>query len=143
MTPSEVLRAAKAKIEKPEHWAQGFYAFRPVGKEPIMGKVQIMQDGRAMESTTPADPLAECWCVRGAVAAVTQTVTNDRSLDYLPAALRTLTMASPLQVISLAALARFNDAPVRRHIEVIQLLDIAIRLAEEDEQADDHPEAHK
>lgn len=147
MTPSEVLRAAKAKIDKPEHWAQGFFAFRPANlasEDEQFRKVYVL-NGKAMFMTRYEDPRAECFCITGSVFSVSRDpeMISLGAWPYLYSAFRQMTQASPAMVIGMKEIVAFNDAPVRRHIDVIQLLDIAIRLAEEDEQADDHPEAHK
>jgi hypothetical protein len=142
MTAAECLRLARAKIEQPEAWAQGFFAYKPAGSETW--RKSIVHHGRALHQANLSDDGAICWCATGAVFAVTgnEPMVSERPLAYLTAALREITQAGPTQNLQMKDVVAFNDAPHRRHEEVLNLFDVAIRLAEQDEQADDHPEAH-
>lgn len=121
MSNAELLRAARAKIERPERWAQGYFAYRRV-----MG---------VLVKTGVHDANACSWCVRGAVAAVGGTVTT---AEYLVGALTEVAKPANHMHIDLPHVARYNDAPVRRHPDILNLLDVAIRLAEADEAAAEH-----
>ena len=141
-TTAEYLRLARAKIEQPEGWAQGFFAYRPATSETW--RKTIVHHGQALHATDIGDTKAVCWCATGAVFAVTgkAPMVAERPLAFLTAALREITQAGPTQNLQMKGVVAFNDAPHRRHEEVLNLFDVAIRLAEQDEQADDHPEAH-
>jgi hypothetical protein len=142
----EFLRAAKAKLADPAAWAQGFYAYRPAedGWRPAE-----LVNGTAMQKTHASDQGATCWCVRGAVMSV---ALNDhssgsveaslRAQDLLTAAYRRISKAGPSMQLTLGDVAKFNDAPVRRHADIINLLDVAIELAEEEEACEERPYDH-
>lgn len=78
MTAAELLRAAKAKIEDPEHWCQGSYACDENGN-----------------GTYSRDSRAHSWCAVGALFSMAQnfSVTSNlrmaaleqgyRSISYL------------------------------------------------------------
>lgn len=101
MKPSEILRAARAKITDPKRWAQG------VGARDTFGR----QVAARCES-------AVCWCSIGAICAVEGvTFAGDDVLDYL----RTVSGES--------SVVDFNDAPERTHDEVLQAFDKAAALA--------------
>jgi len=53
MSTRDLLIAARARIEKPEHWTQGCYARASDGSEVL-----------------PESPNAVCWCALGAIRVV-------------------------------------------------------------------------
>jgi hypothetical protein len=96
MTPVEILKAARAKIEDPERWTTGMYARNREGL-PI-----------------PSNDRVACkWCAHGAMMAVT----DDDDPDYYKAinALSNVCGGSP---------ANFNDS--HTHAEVLDAFDQAI-----------------
>lgn len=108
MTPKEILIAARAKIEAPERWTQGKFAQTPMADE-----------------VPPDSPLASCWCVLGAIAAITHDDPHDiRDEVYWP-----IHKAIGLPADSLAIPA-WNDAPTRTHAEVLAAFDRAIAAAD-------------
>lgn len=140
MTKSETLRAAKALIEKPENWAKGYFAYRPTDGS---GRADFIRDGNAMVKTRTNDAAATCFCVVGAVlrAADFQGYSFGEDIEasaFLALAYRELSKAGSMQSISLSDVSTFNDSPVRKHEDIMNLMDIAIRLAEADEAAAEH-----
>lgn len=98
-----ILREAKRLLRKPQQWTQGDFATWTDGEEASM-----------------------CYCANGALLAVTDGTCN------------LITSGASLH-LSLAARARgfetaskFNDAPGRKHAEVLALFDEAIARAETD-----------
>lgn len=102
MTASEVLRKARALIDKPESWTQGAYARTADGKD-----------------LPPKDEQACAWCILGAVHQVADG--GGVSVD----AIETLVKALPTAT---AHLPNFNDT--HTHAEVLSLFDRAIAAAE-------------
>lgn len=108
MTPADVLRAAKAKIAKPEHWAVG-----AVAKDMLGRRVH------------PSDPSAYAWDLVGAVIAVgAPTWPTEYALRSLEDAVRAqyASLTGPLSV--------FNDSPKRKHRDVGFIINYAIALEE-------------
>jgi hypothetical protein len=108
MTPKEILIAARAKIEAPERWTQGAYA-----KTAKRNKAD------------PNSPRATCWCILGAVAAVTGDNPNrpDRAISSGLAA------AAGVDAYN-ECVIEWNDAPGRTHAEVLAAFDRAIAAAD-------------
>lgn len=98
-TTLEILRAARAKIERPECWTKGAFARDAVG-------------GECMSS----EPDAVCWCSDGAIGAVIATtdVHDFCAFEALSRAIGNLHVAE------------WNDAPERTHAEVLAAFDAAI-----------------
>lgn len=109
MTASEVLRKARALIEKPENWTQGALSRSPDG-----------------EVCLPEEREAVCFCSLGAIERVCvtgeQPLAHTPAVGYLKAAL--LARGESLQ----APIANFNDT--HTHAEVLSLFDRAIAAAE-------------
>jgi hypothetical protein len=109
MKNSEFLRKAKALIDTPEKWTQGYFA----------------TDGAGIE-VDPDDPHAQCFCSLGALWKQ-EVVQNSAGLF------------SPFQSVALTYLRRamedsipyFND--YHNHTEVMAAWDAAIAAAELDE----------
>ena len=108
MTPAEILRAAKAKIEDPAHWCRGGYAMTAYGA--FVG---------------PKDYRACQWCGAGAVRAVTDT--SDFASRAAPIYLLRAA-AEKLGGSSYTPFEQFNDEA--DHATVMKAFDIAIELAE-------------
>jgi hypothetical protein len=105
MTPREYLIAARARIEKPENWTQGFFARDANG-----------------ETCMPGHPKACKFCLLGAMLNDAGPVPEQSEAgQLLYRALRALGHRSE-------SLATFNDC--HTHVEVLELFDVAIRLAE-------------
>ena len=107
MTPKEILIAARAKIEAPERWTQGAYA-----KTAKRNKAN------------PRSPRATCWCILGAVAAVTGDNPNrpDRAISSGLAAAARVDAYNECVI-------EWNDTPGRTHAEVLAAFDRAIAAA--------------
>lgn len=100
MTPREVLIAAKALIDTPEKWTQGWYAKDANGKH-----------------ISDQSPDATCFCSIGAMWAVAHEIQFvDDALVFLGRATR-------------PAIPTWNDAPERTHAEVMDAFARAIELA--------------
>ena len=102
MTPAEILRAAKAKIEDPAHWCQGEYAKDALGQ-------------RASEYSDEAC----AWCAMGAF----HTIDNGSSYD----AFRSLAKAAN-EIHQGWGIPNVNDNT--DHATVMRMFDRAIELAE-------------
>lgn len=108
---SELLRAAKAKIEDPKRWTKGDTAL----------------DSRG-ERVGARDATACCWCSMGALSAAGAIVpTGD---DPATCMLRRCIM--PRKPYG-ASLVEFNDAPATTHADVMALFERAIAMAESEE----------
>jgi hypothetical protein len=106
MTPLKILKAARAKIEKPENWTQGAGA----------------RDANGFAISVHSD-LAVSWCIGGAIVA---SAACDPSNE--------IEAANILQRAILGgSIPEFNDAPKRKHKEVLAAFDIAIAMAAEQE----------
>jgi hypothetical protein len=102
MTPVDVLKAARAKIE--QGWTQGAFALdRERGVVPVNS------------------PAAVCWCSLGAI----KFADHDLYSDSYFAAEKILGRAS-----GNANIIPWNDAPGRTQAEVLEVFDHAIALAE-------------
>ena len=108
MTPKEILIAARAKIEAPERWTQG--AFAKTAKR---------------NKANPNSPRAVCWCILGAVSAVTGDNPNrpDRAISSRLAAATNVDAYNECVI-------EWNDAPERAHAEVLAAFDRAIAAAD-------------
>ena len=94
MKTSEVLRAARGRIEVPERWTKGKFAKNECGQEVYY-----------------RDPKAACWCTMGAICAVTNCYTEEN------AAFRAL--SSQIN----RSIAAWNDSFKRTHPEVLAALE--------------------
>lgn len=96
------LRAAKALIDTPEKWTKGAFA-----------------RGRHGFSVDVSSPIATCFCLRGAVHAVTGN--GRRTRDVFSALER---------AVGRRGLAQWNDRISRTHADVMAAFDQAIAAAE-------------
>lgn len=103
MKSSEVLRRARARIEKPENWTKGALARYATGE-------------RTVESAAPG---VTCWCALGA-------------LDWAEPVGWFRVYGRVCEAIGGPDLPRWNDAPERTHAEVLDAFDRAIALAEQE-----------
>lgn len=103
MKPSEVLRRARARIEKPENWCQKYYA--------------VNEQGMAV---APESKEACSWCSEGALLTIAGMSFNERR--------RTLLYLDAVTGLSTLGAGHFNDT--HTHAEVLDLFDRAIALAE-------------
>lgn len=106
MSTLDILKAARAKIEKPENWTQGHLALRSDGR--IVG---------------PDNPEAVCWCAEGAIRAVSRKTKGDFNAAY--AALQD---ALPSQYVGYVHV--FNDDICTAHGGVLSVFDRAIAKLE-------------
>lgn len=120
MSPTDVLRRAKARIADPARWCQGALA-----SDPMRG---------ADESVAPTAPEACAWCALGAVCAevgaeeLSQTygTVGGHAIMYLNAAAGEMYgRALP----DFADVAELNDE--ESHATVMHMFDLAVALAEE------------
>jgi hypothetical protein len=111
MKTSEILRAAKALIEDPDHWVQGTYA-RPYREaDPVNN--HLMGN----------DPRATCWCSMGALQKALDGFSIDESWLKYEKTLNKIT--EPVSMLT------YNDT--HTHAEVMKVWDRAIALAEAEE----------
>jgi hypothetical protein len=103
MSTAELLKAARAKIEKPENWTKGTNA-RDANGNP----------------TAAYSPAAVCFCAIGAIHSITMPRTLP-NLDARTAMVRALMHFHPNCFVS-----DFNDAPTTTHANVLALFDEAI-----------------
>lgn len=103
MTTVETLRGARNILRAKKRWAQGYFAFN------------AKREREASES-----PDAVCFCAYGALLRV---VDNPYSAEY-SAAVGFLARATGER-----NLVTFNDAPERKHSEVVAAFNAAIKLA--------------
>ncbi len=101
MKPSEILRGARKKIERPSAWARGNWA-RSADGFPV----------------TTNDALATAWCTWGALNAACNGGDPTMAAGFL------------MQVAGARNLEQWSDAPERTHAEVLAAFDRAIGLAE-------------
>lgn len=106
LKPSQILRAAKAKIENPENWIQGSAA--------------IDRDGMNCD---PDSLAAVAWCSLGAFYSIRSTSYKDAGYSFLE---RSISKSG------VPGVANFNDT--HSHAEVMSLWDKAISLSERKEQ---------
>lgn len=110
MTPAEILRAAKAKIEDPAHWCQG-YSWLNSKNQPI--------------SRDDMRSAARRCCAIGAVALSCQRLSDEWSpIRFLETAANELGFGEKV----LLAPAELNDST--DHATVMRMFDRAIELAE-------------
>jgi len=107
MTPKEILIAARAKIERPQCWTYGKFSRSALENE-----------------VKPHSRRAVCWCVLGAIAAITHDDPNDIRDDVYWLIHRAIGLPANDLHIGL-----WNDAPGRTHAEVLAAFDRAIALA--------------
>jgi hypothetical protein len=103
ITTVDLLRAARAKIERPECWTTKYYAHDATGGEC---------EASARE--------AVCWCALGAVKSVTTHGCFHTLWELLRAQL-------PHGSVSIST---YNDAPSTTHADILLLFDRAIAAAE-------------
>ncbi|AWI90247.1 hypothetical protein C0214_19495 [Methylobacterium sp. DM1] len=103
MASADILRAARARIEDPKNWTQGFFA-----KD---------QGGRLVASR---DEYAVCWCALGAVIAEADYVEERYSARFLFEASKKLFDEDDVTVV--------ND--YLGHDAVLKIYDAAIAAAE-------------
>ena len=106
MTTSEILKAAREKIQDPDHWTQGSLARNAFGMK-----------------TYPFAENAVKWCATGAVAAVV-AFPKRPAIDCLKRAVEQF----PSYKHQYSGLINFNDR--NSHSRVLQLFDLAIQIAE-------------
>lgn len=131
MTPAQLLRRARARIEDPARWTRGSYAKR------------IADDGSLM-LCRPNDGRATCWCAQGAVFCEA----NESSFDEVGradatrralAALRTIAVQRGYESFGhpLGAVFALNDdagmSDMQAHAAVLRMYDRAIALAEKEQ----------
>lgn len=104
MKLSETLKAARAKIEKPENWARETFA-RDCNNRSI----------------EPSDPAAVCFCSIGAIKAVCPG-----QVGYYPA-------RTALAYVTGGDVIMFNDGYHTTHADVLAAFDRAIAQAEASE----------
>lgn len=104
MKPSEILIAARAKIEDPENWIQGVEARAEDGTHVV-----------------PWSTDAVCWCAIGSIRSVV-----GRCAPYWLA-------RGYLDKTTTGDTAEYNDATGRTHAEILAAFDRAIALADADE----------
>jgi hypothetical protein len=102
MSIKEILIAARAKIERPENWAQGAFARNKQGRDVI-----------------PKGKTSVCWCALGAIIATT----NNYEDEDKAASLLRLELNAYENSIS-----KFND--ISTHAEVLAMFDLAIATAD-------------
>lgn len=102
----ELLQGARALLTPPQNWTQGYSARKADGTEAVV--------------TTDE---AVCWCLSGALEWAYQVQPTKRS-DFNDARfhLRREIIASTMH----AGIVSFNDAPDRKHHEVLAALDRTI-----------------
>jgi hypothetical protein len=104
VTPLEALKAARAKIEKPENWTKCTFARDRCGI-PV----------------SSISGYAVCWCSGGAVLSATKSGPIQAAVIAM----------NYLDYVTDGNFVSFNDAPKRKHEEVLAAFDKAIALAEE------------
>ena len=107
MNTLDVLKAARVRITKPEHWTQGVLA----------------RDANGDQLELPRDVNATCWCAVGALSA--QSFGSALYGDALDALRCTLPGSS-------FAIGDYNDE--HTHAEVLALFDTTINRLEHAEQ---------
>lgn len=104
MTPSEILIAAKAKIENPENWI----------------KKEFAKD-KNNNIVTPIDPAACKFCMLGAIGSITGYADDTKVVDQLVLSIARCYGNSKISV--------FNDAKKTTHQDVMIVFNDAINLA--------------
>ena len=102
MKPSEMLRAARKKIEPDGAWTQGAFSYNSDGEE-----------------VNPQSTEAVCWCSLGAIAAVIRGSSGLDARIYLSQSYD-----------DLVDIPQWNDALHRTHTEVLDAFLKAVILAE-------------
>jgi len=112
----KILRDAKAKIQNPENWTKGLYAKDSHG-HPV----------------PPQNPAAVCWCALGAIKAITDNGrVEDSTADFLY-------RAFDMNRKSFSGAACPVDVNDRlHHQKVLELYDLAIKIAEEESNQEDN-----
>lgn len=102
----EALRAARRLIEKPDKWTKNTFARKWTGEECELESSEACSFciGGALARVTPNRPRLETLCT-----SYLQLATKWDNPDTFPDA--------------------FNDEPARKHEEILELFDKAIRLA--------------
>jgi hypothetical protein len=104
MTPTDILRAARAKIERPECWTKGTPARNKSGRRVL-----------------PSSRSATCWCSLGALGAV--ALAWSRAEHFLVDAI-------PHPYVS--SIITYNDAGSTTHADILALFTRAIAAAEKE-----------
>ena len=112
LTPLEILRQAREKISKREHWIKFEFAHNAAG---------IGVECR--------DPEALCFCAVGAIHAAAKT-SPVLAPPEVTAARDTLWRAIVRHYPMVNSVSHFNDHPARTHEQVLEMFDRAIQLAE-------------
>jgi len=107
MTPLDVLKAARKRIEKPENWLQGEFAKKAGG--------YVCNSG---------DPDAVCWCLSGAINAADTALGGLDDVDWLY-------MQGVVYRACACSIVDYNDT--HTHPEVLEVMDKAIALAEKEQ----------
>lgn len=110
MITSEILRAAKAKIDTPEKWCKGEYA------------TDIRGNG-----LHAASPLACKWCSVGAVQAITF---NKDWGDVVGSTPEAKAVRALHKVVEPRVIHIMNDDPHTTHDDVMRVFDKAIRTCQ-------------
>ena len=100
MNVREALIAVRELLTDPKHWTQGFYARDEAGG---------LMD--------PKDSRAACWCLLGACRKVADTYDNSERLGIF------------LSGVQDESIVSFNDHPLTKHEDVLNLLDKTIANA--------------
>jgi hypothetical protein len=100
MTAADTLRAARALIEKPEHWTQGWFARTEDGRQTKAGALDAFS-----------------FCIVGAIDHVNGPH-NERAREFLRS------------VVPHFDITSFNDRKGRSHRTILKKFDEAIALAE-------------
>lgn len=109
MTPAEILKAARAKIEKPENWCQGEWGI------DVHGRPVVMSEAGKKDACA--------WCSEGALMAVLPDMSSDEYTECF-FALRD----AAREIGGWISIVSANDH--MSHPEVLQMFDLAIEKAE-------------
>jgi hypothetical protein len=108
-TALEVLQEARNILESPGRWCQLHYALNDQGT-----------------STDPLDPRAQRFCLLGAI----ERAAHHLGFPYWTR--REPDLLAPLYELVQGPITEFNDAPERKHKDILDLLDQTIKKLEED-----------
>lgn len=107
MTPLEILKSARARIEKPENWTQGAFARDSRGNASLLGR-----HGNACS-----------WCALGAILVLFEPNLEMNKEESLA--------MNALECAVGGSVMRFNDT--HTHAEVLAAFDDAIELARKEQ----------
>lgn len=114
MTILENLKAARAIIKKPEHWAKYALAYSKLG-----------------HPTDAEDPDAECFCAIGAMRRAYINAGAESVSAAIQAGISALVLANVLFKRELSyTLPTFNDLASTTHADILKLFDDAIAECE-------------